>query len=152
MLSLALAAAAHVDVGHNSDSEQILAFVYLLAPVVGQAQVLKEHSGSYVGSPGKRPRFGEVAALVTSYLVGLVATLWLAGRGDWPAVVVVIVAVGFAIVWVTRHWIRRYREDHAFRAPPRVWWTIPLYVSALLLTTGVAVAAETVIRNWWQSR
>src|SRR5205085_6983678 len=104
ILSVILFAVAHAHRGPDPDTEGLMAFVSLLVPFIGQGQVLHDETGSWLGTPGKRPQLREVAALVTAYDVGLVAALLLADRGIWPGVVVVAIAVRVVAAFVSVRW------------------------------------------------
>lgn len=145
VLSLILFALAHAGVGPDPENEGTLAFSWLLIPFLGQAQVLHKHSGSYLGAPGKRPRVREVAALVTAYVAGLVPALWFAGRGAWVGVVLVACATAGVVAWLIGRWIARYRGERRYRAPRVLWWSLLLYVVAMLATGFALVTVLAVV-------
>jgi hypothetical protein len=152
ILSLLLFAAAHARVGPDPDQEGSMAMMWLVFPLVGQGQILYRRSGSWLGVPGKRPQAREVGGLVTAYVVGLVAILWLAGDGVWPAVLLVAVGVGAVAAWASGRWIRRYREEFGYRTIGGLWRGVAIYVVLLGVYTLLFAGVWQLVSAWWSSR
>jgi hypothetical protein len=152
ILSLLLFAAAHARLGPDPDQEGSMAMMWLVFPLVGQGQILYRRSGSWLGVPGKRPQAREVGALVTAYVVGLVAILWLAGHGVWPAVLLVAVGVGAVAAWASGRWIRRYRGEFGYRTIGGLWRGLAIYVLLLGLYTLLFAGVWQLVSAWWSSR
>jgi hypothetical protein len=125
--SLVLYGLSYAGVGFDPSEEGTMAMVIVMIPLLGQGQILHKHSGSVLGTPGKRPQVREVLALVASYILGLVVVLWVAHEGWWPLVVVPAVGVGWVAAWASGRWIRRYREEFGYRGLPHLWRWIVRY-------------------------
>lgn len=149
ILSVLLYAAASAQVGPDPSQEGSLALVWLVLPIAGQAQILRKHSGSWFGTPGKRPHAAEMVALLAAYLVGVGAAIWAAHQHLWPLVVLVAAAVGWVAAWASGRWIRRYREEYGYQLPRRLWRNVALYVVFLGVYTMVFAAVWQLLSTWY---